>query len=910
MIEEISSLLFQTFSAQGDDANAQIQNASQLLDGYGGNLEFCQCLFQIIQSDQVPQGIKRSAIIYLKNMILHHWSEGIPPESKELIINSLPSILLNISEASYPLLNKLAASVVQQTFFTNEWNTIPQIIFSGFEAKDEGHFLLSLILLNSISLLFSKIDDNHEKYHLFSELSTQFLTFLTNYISESPLLFHVSICFKIARHFSSSQIAPVFISQPETLQIWILRALKMSQPTEDPNYEMFALASLKFLTLLFFRYDMSLLPPEIPMCMLNSVVELINTGPNMKLLGKCAYFLKLTITGKKNSDFTWPGIMSDLKEFIKNVILPFFILTPQDIDDAINDPSAFVQNFHAICMDDSDPRAVLSHALEMKGQVCNELCTVLVSLLNSIIPLRSPEYDQITYSVCYLFSTISVNINNPEQVASFCSVMMPLFQSQSFIVRCGALLAFRDMKNIPPPIVLSTFAMLSSENEMLIIKYYAAIALSSFLTNIDNQTADIIRNEMDGKTVSEVVKSYFLLAQEFNDYDFVMLIKSYIAFFGPNLTHIAPSFVAETYSMFLNFSKKESESKTILSSLSKYLELLAQTSQEGILNETINYLLNEIINTLKSNILLPHAIIAVADLVANIMALSPAISELHWQILILFSELIQFSSANSKIKEPSIKLARSVNCSFTSVSHSFLLEAVCIAYKNLIIKDKETTRKPEVANGLTNTALSMVFCNSDIKEAGPAFSFLATLLIILAGSQVIDISDLYNKLVPMVVNCLSANDIMSYASILFGAMIIFNSDYLFEIIKDTRSQILLKWANSVSNKTSSAFITTINKKCQSFSNDEIIMLISKAIQILDNSSIGESLFNDDSFLLYPDYIELQQLSLFSESHVLEEFANLLNTINSTCPEIIQHIQSNFEKPILQILSIANSQSCS
>ena len=93
MIHEVVSFFAQTFSGQGPNANEQIKRAEQALNQYGGNPEFCCCLFKIIVSNEMSISIRKSASIYLTNMILFHYDD-IPSQSNELIIRSLPELLL------------------------------------------------------------------------------------------------------------------------------------------------------------------------------------------------------------------------------------------------------------------------------------------------------------------------------------------------------------------------------------------------------------------------------------------------------------------------------------------------------------------------------------------------------------------------------------------------------------------------------------------------------------------------------------------------------------------------------------------------------------------------------------------------------------------------------------------------
>lgn len=918
MIEEITSLFVQTYSGQGDDINAQIQNAAQSLDNYGGSPEFCECIFQIIQSDQISQDIQRAAIIYLTNMISSHWDEEISPESKMIIINSLPTTLLNISETSYPLLNRLSASIVRLTFFNGEWDEINQVIISGFESKEDNQILASLILLNSISILFSQSIPN-ENYDLYSELTTHFLEPLTEMVSTSQSLFQVSLCFKVASHFSKKIIPPLFEQNPEILQVWLSRAMQITEPIENSTYYMFVRSSIKFLLLYFYRYNKSLLPEELPMEMVNCIVGCIKNSPGPQILCKCAYFLKLAI----KDEYTSPGILSDFMEFTKAVILPFFVLTTDDTNSAINDPFTFIQNFHSDCIDDSDSRSILSRAVEMQAKRSPEIIETFGSLLYSILPLREPEYDEITYSVCYLFSTVSKHIH-PNEVPSLCEQMVPLLQSDSFLVRSGALLALRDMKNIPAQIALSTFSLLIQEDEALLVKYYAARSLSSFLEYIDEQNTQAIREGLDEKIIFEVIKSYFFLCQEFNDYDFIGLIKTLINFFGPCLHQISSGFVSDMYHTFVEISKLEYQSNLLLQSISVYINLLAEYSQNDELNSTIEMLIGEVAESLKNGLLVPKAVISVADLISIMIAISPIITENHWKIMGLLVEITQYTSENinqddSNSNTSSLKSlvqnsesSVTTNYSFTGITHSLLLESVCTGYKNLVIKDIETARKAEVATELINTAISLICCQPDLKEAGPAFYLMGSLLVILAECEIGDMSELYEKLAPIAVEGFSIPRVMSSSVFLFAAMIIFNSDTLFNILQAQTHDVLSAWVNSIEDTCATVLLAVINKKYQAFGQDDFVMLLSRAVYVLNQIRNHEKMFDDEELPDSLDYsnTDAQKLTVFCDNEIFAEFNNMLESLKESNQEIYQQVQEYFGDPINEIVENAAAQICS
>ncbi|OHT16570.1 hypothetical protein TRFO_13177 [Tritrichomonas foetus] len=858
MIEQIANLFLSTFSQQSSDE--QIQGTVNQLNSYGGSPEFCQSAMQIILSDQLSQSVRKAATIYIYNMIESHWDQNLSPQSKEIIINAMPPILMKMNPISYPTLSKLTNIVVKHTFYSGEWPNMTSLLIQGLSSNEEAAFSTSLVLSKALSSLFQRqLDD--DKMELYVNISNQLLASLTQFVTTSNSLFHVSICFKIGGYLSKNQIPPFFRMNQEAFVAWFGRVCQVAEPSEDQFFQQFALAAIKFASIFFYKFkDDPLMQHDIIIDTMNAIIGCSCMAPPTKVLGKCARFIKLCFA----NPLTWASISSDFVEFTKCIILPFFILTPDDMNDAVNDPQAFVINFHAHCYDDSDPRCTMTKALTMHGKVLPEFGNTFSQLLLSILPLRTPEYDQITYSVCYLFSTVSSKVDQ-----SIGNQIAPLLQSNSFIVRCAALLALKDM-DVPPEIVLATFSLL--QDEYTIVKYYAALALSTFLQNMNGEKADLIRNQC-GPHVQGIIQTYFQLAQEFCDYDFIDLIRIYIQFFGPILFDIAPSVITDIFQVFLNCSNLNAQATIVLSAISKFLDLL--TAQQEILNQSCIYLLMGIYKLLDNNVLQPDAIKTVIELLANIVAVSPQITELHWQVFQVLTPLF-----------------------------SIALDEICTVFKNLIIKDTETARKPDISNNLFHVALILIQQQPDPVETGPIMSFLASLLVILTG--VSTSPELYQNITPLTVNGLNIPRISSNSFTLFGAMLIFDAQGLFNLLGDSRSQTINTWANTVRYTTQTIMLTVINKCNAIFTQDELSYILVKAIMVLHNSSIENSLFSADpeEQSIQEFCIDVKRLSLLSTEQILVEFSNVLNTINSNCPSLIQQVQSQFQKPIMQIITEA------
>lgn len=850
-MDEIIALLTQTFNVQGPNANEQIQQAEQSLNEYGGSQEFCLCLFQIISTPDLNTSIKKSAIIYLIQMIYRYW-DRIPQESKQQILINIPTILLNNGNNDYKLLMKLTSVIVEKTF-PEQFNGWFEIIMNGIKSNEEKKIIMGLMIEKAIASKFKIIDDSN--YHFYNDLCLSTLQVLTELVVKNDKLIVKYFCFKILRLLSIKSI-PTGLNE-NILKHWFSVILNLENVVNLSNFEIYVKAAISFCVTYFYLYS-HIIDPILSVDVMNAIVSISLMNINQSIQGKCVLFLKYALYYPP----TCESIISDIDNFVQIVLYPYFKLTEEDIYNAINDPVQFVLDFHSFSYDESDPRSYLYESLKLHSKLLPELKNSLIRLLLSALESNNPA---IIFSYCYLFSAVGSQVTNPEIISKIGSYL----SNESFIVKCGCLLALRYLK-LPIDYIYQTFLLLGDSS--ILVQYYSAINLSEYLPKLDKETANQIK-EMCSGNIIDILQNYFSLAQEFNDYNFMELIQIYITFFGNELINYAVDFIMNTYQIFIKCISANNiiSGNIIISSISLFIKMLPYNTETS--NKVNDILFNQILEDITK---IPvQAIESLIELAASIISLSGEISKKHWEIFNIF---------------------HSIQTQFP--------QAVCIAYKNLLIRDKETARIPEVAKMIIQIGIEFL-SSIDSSNIIPILSFFSTIFIVLKGVE--NIEELFQPLLHIVLEAFNLPYTMYYASNIFASMILCNSTYLFQMLGQDKNSILNLW---IEHCHFNELMATIINCYSSFNPDELVTLIVKSINLL-NKEIKQYLINqicedERKSSISGNVQEINSLQLFTENQLITDLFSLINKFDNENNGFKALIQNNFDENLQDIYQRALS----
>lgn len=896
-MEQIAFLFAQTFRPIGEDPNVIIQQAKNQLDSYQNSPQFCQEVFNLILSGgKVDDEIKKAAINYLRLAIYNNWA-ALSPESKQVILKSIPEVLLQRTRSIYPIIKKMTSQLISITFFSQEWDFC-QIIGAGFsDPANEQNILVALTIMNSLSKVFSKFHQfDEEKQAMYNDLTTQCLSVITPYIQNSQNFFNISICFKIMYHFSKIQLPPL-LTQHDTLFVWLIKAMEIQNENSHADYPYFLLAAIKFIRLYLYKYFNE--SDEIAVGLLNSVIGCYENGVSAKVEPQIAFIIKLCLL---RVEATKRAIFSDFLPFVQGVIFPFFYLSKQDIEDAQNDPTTFISNFHSISTSIEDSRSILSNAfsqLDRDPLVCGTLYEIIINTMVNFTPEQSNDF----YSICHLFSRVSRTAIKEDNGQQFYSLIAPFFDHEYFLVRCGALLAVQNATTYPPELLLKVYSLLLNDQYVL-VQYYAALTFTSLLQKLKEDIIPGIQKELN-ESIPQVLQIYFNLAETFDNYDFFTVLKLLVKYFGESLVQLAPTFVETIYNLFLSTNKSIATSNLITKTLDEFLEQLSKLIDPEPAKQLYDHILSLIVKSIQANQLDLSMLLSVIQLTSNIIELSPCITSNYWEIEMLYLDLVM---------------------TITDISYfAQITDAIFNGLNTIVISDKKTAVQQQTVTVILAKSQEIQLL-LESHDCGSILSFLATFFIVLSESTIqLSVADLIQLAVPS----LEIPALLYHANELFSALLFYSAEEVLTIIGADRPKILEMWLITIQlplnqlfgccGLRTDLFLSAITKHIQLFSPQEVQMFIIKGIGLLNNSlvqnQIEEPNYNstiEDDFSYYQllqdqsPYMNVVHLSPIDHKQAVTAFLAMLTRLFGQYPDMLAQIQGSIPN-ISEILQEINNQ---
>jgi hypothetical protein len=180
------------------------------------------------------------------------------------------------------------------------------------------------------------------------------------------------------------------------------------------------------------------------------------------------------------------------------------VVSEEDIEQASSQAPDFVQEFHTIGIEPSDPRAFLFQALRSQADKF-EFREAVGRIVSGFLAQNGEEFNGTKYGVCHLFAAVA-RFYNIEIMADLAT----LLHHESFIVRVGVLVALEQGPS-NTIIVQSVIEML--KDPILIVRYFAANALGSLLKHLPASEGPAVSET----NVNDLVELYFTLSWEFQD---------------------------------------------------------------------------------------------------------------------------------------------------------------------------------------------------------------------------------------------------------------------------------------------------------------------------------------------------------------------------------------------------------
>lgn len=349
---------------------------------------------------------------------------------------------------------------------------------------------------------------------------------------------------------------------------------------------------------------------------------------------------------------------------------------------------------------------------------------------------------------------------------------------------------------LPIEYIYQTFLFLGDSN--ILVQYYSAINLSEYLPKLDKDSSNQIIS-MCSNSIVDILRNYFTLAQEFNDYTFMELIAIYINFFGHELINYAIDFVMNTYQVFLKCvtSNNPVSSNIIISSISLFIQLLPPSSD--ISDQVSSLLLHQLLSDVTKVPL--QSVESVIDLISSVISISSTISSAHWDIFTVL---------------------RPIQAQFP---HS-----VCLAYSNLLIRDRETPQIPSVAATVIECAVDLLSATQS-SDVLPVLSLFSTILVVLRGAP--GTAPLFPHLLQLALDALNAPHAARTAADLFAALLICDPPHLLALLGRDRRPALALWAERAHFR---ALASALPSAAAALDSDELAALTARAAALLDAES--------------------------------------------------------------------------
>jgi hypothetical protein len=558
----------------------------------------------------------------------------------------------------------------------------------------------------------------------------------------------------------------------------------------------------------------------------------------------------------------WRSILQNLDNFCQFILLPFFALDNEEIQNIEADPPSFVNSVYAFSLDGSDSRAYIYHFLISKVQKSSELLQSMYSLLENYLSQISVEESPETFfSIMHFFSSAARQFTqqNFEIANQFIQSISLYLGSNSCLIQSAVLKCFESMKLPSPLIIHCSLQLIESPSKL--VRYHAALALSSSLSSFMNSSASI---GLSPEIVVSIVQRFVELSAEFHDPSFDKSLKSVISFFGVDLKAACKEVAEKFFDFFLLLSRNEGcveNAKLVLEMISVFFNSVRGDDQ--FLSFSLEPFFVTSLELLDE--FPEHFVPDIIEFCAHLIAFSSTISPRFWEAIRLIPQFQYQKGFRSHL-------------------------ASCLLFSNLVIRD------PDMAVQECETLTNYIFQIMDFLKEDQICSSLDFLGNLFYAAQ--KISNLH-PIFTIIIQFLQNPKISSSASNLCAMMLIIS----FENLKDLffSNDFFIHWISSCSLQHLMALLYYLHNHIRDEEKIQILSLIFNKIsnENQDKSAIAEQC-TDLSNLSSDD---ASCLSHFSSEKFLQFLKNYLKQIQNS--SVFDGTQQFFEISLQDIITQSN-----
>jgi hypothetical protein len=344
------------------------------------------------------------------------------------------------------------------------------------------------------------------------------------------------------------------------------------------------------------------------------------------------------------------------------------------------------------------------------------------------------------------------------------------------------------------PTLISMF-----EDPSLLVQYFATIAFGRLLSRLE-------RKDFLMPFLEFILENFVRLSVEFDDYEFMSFIATFVGFFGDLIFEFAPVIVPEIFSIYASYvmcSDLGLATGIILSELFQFLQSFVKSQFESM---TVIAQLVGSVTELIGHCPLPITG-SLLEFVSNLVVISPSPSQLFWD----FAQIVpEFGDEQ--------------------------IDDSCLFLRNLVLRDPEAARSPETANQLRQFAMSLIHERLDVPDPSIYSAFL--LIHVLIESEVInDLNSIASTVLPIALDCLRFQDSWGSISSLFLSLLLHAFAVLEAMLGDRFTKFLRKWVRISESTDLMVFVLNFPEQEPA---EDVQNLIGAVWNKLENE-------NDDSF---------------------------------------------------------------
>ena len=504
--------LMQTFSCAGQ--TSEVREAEGFLNRSLEDKEFVFVLLEIIR-DAENFSVRTAACLLLKEAVRKHWHIDMDCEMKQRFMGAY-FVVLQQCEGLASLLLHTTRVFVELLKYSKELD----LFMSMAENEFDGHVLASLIVVEAlVHTVKVQIGSDVRVY------GQSQIPHVVHVLEISSNLRLLTLCFRILYCL----VKYGFIELPSEVVGLCFRFMELlSNLCEAVDFS-FTKAALKLYAHILRRQACNV-DPNNALALLKKFVEMIGQDlPVFLRPYQCNVFHAFM-----EFQPTRCAIASAIPMFCENVILPFFRLSPDDIEDSIHNVKSFLASFHAQVLDYCDYRGCICACLS-GNPLGEEIGNFFASMLDTGLS------EDLTYSVLHILSSC------PHNTFERCAALL---HSSSHLVRTGALLCLRQLPCSLYPVEFYIPIVQLLNDEALLVRYFSMTSLDIMWQKEDRQ-AETVRVCLP--FIPLILERYTQLAAEFSDFDFVRFIANFLSFFSGSLIDNASDIIVKVFTIYLHF---------------------------------------------------------------------------------------------------------------------------------------------------------------------------------------------------------------------------------------------------------------------------------------------------------------------------------------------------------------------